>query len=60
MFDVFPDNPDDPAANGVRNLRASLERVRETCAPDRMPIQRYDIRRPEAEGGDPRSASGIR
>ena len=51
MFDVFPDNPDDPAANGVRNLRASLERVRETCAPDRMPIQRYDIRRPEAEGG---------
>src|SRR2546428_7515922 len=27
IFDVFPDNPDDPAADGVRNLRASLERV---------------------------------
>ncbi|MER2565341.1 MAG: PAS domain-containing protein [Myxococcaceae bacterium] len=25
LFDVFPDNPDDPTADGVRNLRASLE-----------------------------------
>src|SRR4029077_10163893 len=24
LFDVFPDNPDDPAATGVRNLRVSL------------------------------------
>ena len=24
VFDVFPDNPDDPATEGVRNLRASL------------------------------------
>jgi hypothetical protein len=24
LFDVFPDNPDDPAATGVSNLRASL------------------------------------
>ena len=28
LFDVFPDNPDDPQATGVRNLRASLGRVR--------------------------------
>ena len=27
LFEVFPDNPDDPDADGVRNLRASLERV---------------------------------
>ena len=27
LFDAFPDNPDDPAADGVANLRASLERV---------------------------------
>src|SRR5437773_1615052 len=27
VFDVFPDNPDDPAASGVRNSRASFERV---------------------------------
>lgn len=45
LFDVFPDNPEDPAADGVTNLRASLERVVRTQAPDRMPIQRYDIRR---------------
>ena len=28
IFDVFPDNPDDPQATGTRNLRASLERAR--------------------------------
>src|SRR4051812_9824189 len=43
LFDVFPDNPDDPAANGVRNLRASLERVLRRHIPDTMAIQKYDI-----------------
>jgi PAS domain S-box-containing protein len=47
LFEVFPDNPDDPAASGTANLRASLERVRETRAPDMMAIQKYDIRRPD-------------
>ncbi|HMC42841.1 MAG TPA: hypothetical protein VKI20_07510, partial [Acidimicrobiales bacterium] len=28
VFEVFPDNPDDAEATGVRNLRASLDRVR--------------------------------
>lgn len=51
IFDVFPDNPDDPAATGVRNLRASLERVLRNRAPDTMAVQKYDIRRPESEGG---------
>src|SRR5277367_5055267 len=51
IFDVFPDNPDDPNADGVRNLRASLERVLNSRAPDTMPVQKYDIRRPESEGG---------
>ncbi len=51
IFDVFPDNPDDPATSGVRNLRASLERVRNERVPDAMPVQKYDIRRPESEGG---------
>lgn len=51
VFDVFPDNPDDPLADGVRNLRASLERVLESCKPDAMAVQKYDIRRPESEGG---------
>jgi len=51
VFDVFPDNPDDPATEGVRNLRASLERVKHDKVDDAMPVQRYDIRRPESEGG---------
>ena len=51
LFDVFPDNPDDPAATGVRNLRASLDAVLRTGQPDTMAVQKYDILRPEAEGG---------
>lgn len=51
LFEVFPDNPDDPAATGTHNLRASLERARATGRPDSMPVQKYDIRRPESEGG---------
>lgn len=51
MFDAFPDNPQDPTASGVRNLRASLERVLRHRTADTMAVQKYDIRRPEAEGG---------
>ena len=51
LFEVFPDNPNDPQASGVRNLKASLERVLRTGTADTMAVQKYDIRRPEAEGG---------
>ena len=51
LFDVFPDNPDDPEATGTANLRASLDRVQRRLTPDAMAVQKYDIRRPEAEGG---------
>ena len=51
LFEVFPDNPDDAAATGERNLRQSLEKVLRTGRPDTMAIQKYDIRRPESEGG---------
>jgi signal transduction histidine kinase len=51
LFDVFPDNPNDPAPTGVRNLRTSLDRVRERRAADTMAVQKYDIRRPESAGG---------
>ncbi len=47
LFEVFPDNPGDPAADGVRNLRASLERVGRLVTPDTMTIQKYDVRRPD-------------
>jgi signal transduction histidine kinase/ActR/RegA family two-component response regulator len=51
IFAVFPDNPGDPLAEGVRNLHASLQRVLKSALPDAMPIQKYDIRKPEAAGG---------
>jgi signal transduction histidine kinase len=44
LFEIFPDNPDDPAATGTSNLRASLDRVLKTRQPDTMPVQKYDIR----------------
>jgi signal transduction histidine kinase len=47
LFDVFPDNPDDPAATGVRNLTASLRRVAALKQSDTMAVQKYDIRRPD-------------
>lgn len=47
LFEVFPDNPDDPTADGTRKLRASLERVLATRAPDTMAVQKYDIRGPD-------------
>ncbi len=43
IFDAFPDNPADPEANGVANVRASIMRVLQNRAPDEMPVQRYDV-----------------
>ncbi|MGV9264750.1 PP2C family protein-serine/threonine phosphatase [Kitasatospora sp. NPDC003701] len=50
LFDVFPDNPNDATANGVRNLRASLLRVLDTGERDAMALQRYDVESPERPG----------
>jgi len=43
IFAAFPDNPDDGAADGVANLRRSLEAALATGQPDTMALQRYDI-----------------
>jgi len=43
LFDAFPDNPDDHNADGVSNLRASLQTVLRTRAPHKMAVQKYDI-----------------
>ena len=51
LFEVFPDNPSDDDPVGSRTLRDSLARVVATREPDRMPIVRYDVRRPASEGG---------
>jgi hypothetical protein len=50
VFEAFPDNPDDPHADGVRNLRASLEWVLRHGRAHDMLIQRYDIRQPGPAG----------
>ncbi|MER6241666.1 hybrid sensor histidine kinase/response regulator [Streptomyces griseorubiginosus] len=49
VFEVFPDNPEDPTADGVANLRRSLETVVASGRTDTMALQRYDI--PTAEEG---------
>src|ERR1700730_13046778 len=51
IFDVCPDNPDDPSATGVRNLLTSLQRVIQDRTPDTNSNQKYYIRKPESEGG---------
>ena len=51
IFEVFPDNPAEADATGVANLRASLERVRRERNADTMAPQKYDVRRPEEDGG---------
>jgi signal transduction histidine kinase len=51
IFEIFPDNPADHAATGVSNLKASLELVARDRVPDTMAVQKYDIRKPESEGG---------
>jgi PAS domain S-box-containing protein len=44
IFEIFPDQP---GTTTISNWRASLDRVRQTAAPDTMAIQKYDIRRPD-------------
>lgn len=47
IFEVFPDNPDDSEADGVSNLRASLNFVLKNKIEHTMAVQKYDIRRPD-------------
>ncbi|HEY1114459.1 MAG TPA: ATP-binding protein [Chitinophagaceae bacterium] len=49
LFDVFPDNPGNPVADGVKNLTASLMTVLQTGRKHVMPIQRYDTRQPGSD-----------
>lgn len=42
-FDVFPDDPSDPGATGVRDLAESLHRVLATGEPDTLAFQPYDV-----------------
>jgi signal transduction histidine kinase len=44
IFEAFPDNPDDPQANGVSMLTASLQSVMREKKTHQMALQKYDIR----------------
>lgn len=59
LFEVFPDNPADPAATGTRNLRASLEVVLQERASHQMAVQKYDIPIPGSDGFEERYWSPI-
>ncbi|MDN4596701.1 PAS domain-containing protein [Leifsonia virtsii] len=43
ILDVFPNNPEDPTANGTTVLRESIERVLATKEIDILRPQRYDM-----------------
>ncbi|MEX1197841.1 MAG: PAS domain S-box protein [Pseudohongiellaceae bacterium] len=49
LFEAFPDDPDDPKAEGTSNLLASLERVQSLKTADIVGILRYPVRRPDGE-----------
>jgi hypothetical protein len=48
LFNVFPENPKDPYADGLSKVYASLQIAAETGRPHDMSVQRYDIR--DAQG----------
>jgi serine phosphatase RsbU (regulator of sigma subunit) len=50
IFDVFPENPNDPAAAGMRETQASMLRVVATGERDTMALLRYDIEDSERPG----------
>ncbi|MGC9544603.1 PP2C family protein-serine/threonine phosphatase [Streptomyces sp. UG1] len=50
VFDVFPENPKNSAAAGMRNVQASIHRVVATGERDTMAPQRYDVEDPDRPG----------
>ncbi|WP_369241010.1 PP2C family protein-serine/threonine phosphatase [Streptomyces sp. R21] len=50
IFDVFPENPNDPAATGMHDVRTSMLRVVATGERDTMALQRYDVEDPQRPG----------
>jgi signal transduction histidine kinase len=50
VFDVFPDSPDN-LDTGIPSLRASLQRVVRDKVIDTMALIKYDIERPQSDGG---------
>lgn len=51
LFDVFPENPDDHKAHNSTSVKNSIEKVFQTGKSDELPLIRYDLRRPQSDGG---------
>lgn len=51
IFDIFPSNPDDINADGEKNIRSSFNNVIKNKLTYTLPLQQYDIKKPEADGG---------
>ncbi|MFI0541439.1 PP2C family protein-serine/threonine phosphatase [Streptomyces sp. WSLK1-3] len=50
IFDVFPENPNDPDSAGMRETRESMLRAVATGERDTMAVVRYDIEDPQRPG----------
>ena len=51
FFETFPANPGGGSNAGLSDLRTSIDRVIDRGVPDRMPMQRYDMRDHVAKPG---------
>ncbi|WP_264666903.1 ATP-binding protein [Azospirillum fermentarium] len=59
LFEVFPDDPGDPGATSVNDLRLSLQRVLADGVQDVMGVQKYDIPRLDGSGFEVRYWSPV-
>lgn len=50
IFDIFPDNPDDKTADGVKQLKFSLMQVLNYKVASTMTMQKYDIPKSDGSG----------
>ncbi|TGM60323.1 ATP-binding protein [Leptospira vanthielii] len=50
IFEIFPDNPNDELADGVKQLKFSLNQVLNYKVASTMTLQKYDIRKPDGSG----------
>lgn len=51
LIEIFPASPDAVHAATQGNVLASIKRVLATRKPDSMPVQQYNVRREQGEGG---------
>lgn len=52
LFTLFPENPDDPSADGVRHLYEALRGAVETGKEQSIPVFRYDVQSADGTYGE--------